>query len=49
MGVSRGTASWIDGRIDDYTTSEVQHDMASVEKIRAWLHDPKFRDVLIPA
>ncbi|KAL2019756.1 hypothetical protein VTK56DRAFT_9200 [Thermocarpiscus australiensis] len=32
--MSRGTAGWID---EDYSTSEKEHDLAALPKIRAWL------------
>ncbi|KAK1773081.1 kinase-like domain-containing protein [Copromyces sp. CBS 386.78] len=41
LGVSRGTPGWIDEE-DDYTTSDVKHDLFALGKIREWLEDPKF-------
>ncbi|KAK3401577.1 kinase-like domain-containing protein [Sordaria brevicollis] len=41
LGVSRGTPGWIDEE-DDYTTSEIRHDIFALGKFRAWLEDPKF-------
>lgn len=35
----RGTKGRIVGEIKDYATSEVQHDIFALEKIRAWLED----------
>jgi serine/threonine protein kinase len=37
LGASRGTAGWMEGDMDDYTTSETRHDTFAVERIRAWL------------
>jgi serine/threonine protein kinase len=33
----RGTKAWIEGDIEDYTTSDAQHDIFALGKIRAWL------------
>ncbi|KAK5995740.1 hypothetical protein PT974_04158 [Cladobotryum mycophilum] len=44
LGTSRGTTGWIQGRIEDYTTSKGEHDVFGLEKIRAWLDSPTFRD-----
>lgn len=35
----RGTPGWVDDE-DDYSTSEMQHDIFAIEKIRAWLEKP---------
>lgn len=39
LGASRGTVGWVEGDMDDYTTSETRHDTFAVEKIRGWLDD----------
>ncbi|QKX64738.1 uncharacterized protein TRUGW13939_11914 [Talaromyces rugulosus] len=36
----RGTKEWIEGDIEDYTTSEAQHDIFALGKIRSWLDNP---------
>lgn len=41
LGVSRGTPGWID-EADNYTTSEVRHDVFALGKIREWLKNPEF-------
>ncbi|KAJ5581462.1 hypothetical protein N7535_000082 [Penicillium sp. DV-2018c] len=33
----RGTRGWVEGEIGDYTTSEAQHDIFALGKIRTWL------------
>ncbi|KAJ5722411.1 hypothetical protein N7488_000446 [Penicillium malachiteum] len=33
----RGTEDWIEGKIEDYTTSEARHDIFALGKIRDWL------------
>ncbi|KAJ5735414.1 uncharacterized protein N7483_000539 [Penicillium malachiteum] len=33
----RGTKDWIEGKIEDYTTSEAQHDIFALGKIKDWL------------
>lgn len=35
----RGTKGWIDGEIEDYTTSDEQHDLSALDKISSWLHE----------
>ncbi|KND88609.1 hypothetical protein TOPH_06706 [Tolypocladium ophioglossoides CBS 100239] len=42
LGTSRGTSGWIEGRIEDYTTSKREHDIFALEKIRVWLDNPTF-------
>lgn len=42
LGTSRGTSGWIEGRIEDYTTSKKEHDIFALEKIRIWLDNPTF-------
>ncbi|CAL5872048.1 uncharacterized protein PFLUO_LOCUS6305 [Penicillium psychrofluorescens] len=44
LGTSRGTSGWIEGRIEDYTTSKKEHDIFSLEKMRLWLENPTFDD-----
>ncbi|KAG7126049.1 Serine/threonine-protein kinase/endoribonuclease IRE2 like [Verticillium longisporum] len=44
LGTSRGTSGWIEGRIEDYTTSRKEHDVFALEKIRVWLNNPTFDD-----
>ncbi|KAJ5439074.1 uncharacterized protein N7458_010072 [Penicillium daleae] len=44
LGTSRGTSGWIEGRIEDYTTSKKEHDIFALEKIRFWLDNPTFGD-----
>jgi len=41
LTTSRGTPGWVDNE-DDYTTSEVRHDIFAVEKLRVWLDQPTF-------
>jgi serine/threonine protein kinase len=36
----RGTKEWIEGGIEDYTTSEAQHDIFALGKTRSWLDNP---------
>ncbi|KAJ5135487.1 uncharacterized protein N7515_004765 [Penicillium bovifimosum] len=36
----RGNKDWIEGEIGDYATSEAQHDIFALGKIRAWLEVP---------
>lgn len=43
MGMSRGTSGWIEGRIEDYTTSRKEHDIFALDKIDAWLDNPTFK------
>ncbi|KAJ5773308.1 hypothetical protein N7457_008204 [Penicillium paradoxum] len=38
----RGTKEWIDGEIKDYNTSDKEHDISALAKIRAWLDKPVF-------
>ncbi|KAE8146850.1 kinase-like domain-containing protein [Aspergillus avenaceus] len=33
----RGTKEWIDGEIEDYVTSDEQHDLSALDKISSWL------------
>ncbi|KAL1849088.1 hypothetical protein Plec18170_007747 [Paecilomyces lecythidis] len=35
----RGTKGWIDGKIEDYTTSDEQHDLSALDKISSWLDE----------
>lgn len=44
LGTSRGTSGWIEGRIEDYTTSKKEHDIFALEKMRLWLDNPTFDD-----
>ncbi|KAI0974131.1 kinase-like domain-containing protein [Xylaria arbuscula] len=44
LGTSRGTSGWIEGRIEDYTTSRKEHDIFALEKIQIWLDNPTFDD-----
>ncbi|EEH02712.1 conserved hypothetical protein [Histoplasma capsulatum G186AR] len=44
LGTSRGTSGWIEGRIEDYTTSKKEHDTFALEKMRLWLDNPTFDD-----
>ncbi|KAI1302018.1 kinase-like domain-containing protein [Xylaria venustula] len=44
LGTSRGTSGWIEGRIEDYTTSRKENDIFALEKIRVWLDNPTFDD-----
>ncbi|KAJ5246656.1 hypothetical protein N7468_001639 [Penicillium chermesinum] len=44
LGTSRGTSGWIEGRIEDYTTSKKEHDIFALEKIRLWLDNPTIDD-----
>ncbi|KAG8169406.1 hypothetical protein KVR01_000151 [Diaporthe batatas] len=44
LGTSRGTKGWIDVSMDDYHTSDKQHDLFALEKIRDWLDNPTFDD-----
>ncbi|KAK4186181.1 kinase-like domain-containing protein [Podospora australis] len=39
LGTSRGTAGWIDGKIEDYTTSKKENDIFALQKIRAWIEE----------
>ncbi|KAL4781941.1 hypothetical protein BJX76DRAFT_359374 [Aspergillus varians] len=39
---TRGTKEWIDGEIEDYTTSDEQHDLSALAKIGVWLDEPVF-------
>ncbi|KAK1768718.1 kinase-like domain-containing protein [Phialemonium atrogriseum] len=34
LGTFRGTTGWIDGQIEDYTTSKKEHDIFALEKMR---------------
>jgi hypothetical protein len=40
----RGTKEWIDGEIEDYTTSDEQHDLSALAKIGAWLDESVFTE-----
>ncbi|KAH6957514.1 kinase-like domain-containing protein [Ilyonectria sp. MPI-CAGE-AT-0026] len=42
LTTSRASKGWIDGGIGEYTTSETQHDISALSKIRVWLENPKF-------
>lgn len=42
LSIGGGTEGWIDGDLDDYTTSEKSHDISALVKIRAWLDNPTF-------
>ena len=42
LGTSRGTAGWIEGKIEDYTTSRKENDIFALKKIRIWLDNPDF-------
>ncbi|KAM5342079.1 hypothetical protein ACJ41O_015110 [Fusarium nematophilum] len=42
LTTSRASKGWIDCGIDDYTTSETQHNISALSKIRVWLENPKF-------
>ena len=44
LGTSRGTSGWIEGRIEDYTTSRKEHDIFALDKLRMWLDNPAFDD-----
>ncbi|KAJ5081579.1 hypothetical protein NUU61_009843 [Penicillium alfredii] len=44
LGTSRGTSGWIEGRIEDYTTSKKEHDIFALEQLRHWLDNPPFDD-----
>lgn len=44
LGTSRGTSGWIEGRIEDYTTSKKEHDVFALEKMRLWLDNLTFDD-----
>lgn len=44
LGTSWGMSGWIEGRIEDYTTSEKEHDIFALEKMRLWLDNPTFDD-----
>ena len=34
-----GTREWIDGEIEDYITSDEQHDLSALDKISAWIDE----------
>jgi len=42
LGASRGTPGWMENG-DEYTTSKESHDIAALDKIRAWLDNPTFK------
>lgn len=42
LTISGGTEGWMEGDVDDYTTSEKSHDIYALVKIRAWLDNPTF-------
>jgi serine/threonine protein kinase len=44
LSTSRGTKGWIDCEMEHYTTSETQHDISALTKIREWLNNPIFKD-----
>ena len=44
LGTSRGTSGWIEGGMEDYTTSEKEHDTFALGKMRLWLDNPTFDD-----
>lgn len=41
LGTSRGTSGWIEGPIENYTTSMREHDLFALEKLRYWILDFK--------
>lgn len=40
---TRGTEGWRDVDIEEYTTSDMKHDIFALEKLRAWLDKPTVR------
>ncbi|KFH44832.1 cell division protein kinase-like protein [Hapsidospora chrysogenum ATCC 11550] len=44
LSTSRGTKGWISCPMEDYATSETQHDIFALAKLRAWLDNPTFED-----
>jgi serine/threonine protein kinase len=44
LGTSRGTSDWIEGLMKNYTVSRKEHDIFALEKMRAWLNKPTFRE-----
>ncbi|KAK3987158.1 kinase-like domain-containing protein [Cladorrhinum sp. PSN332] len=42
LGTSRGTSGWIEGKIQDYTTSRKENDLFALRKMRAWIEEPTF-------
>ena len=44
LSTSRGTKGWISCAMEDYTTSETQHDIFALAKLRVWLDNPTFED-----
>ncbi|CAL5869281.1 uncharacterized protein PFLUO_LOCUS3509 [Penicillium psychrofluorescens] len=38
----RGTKEWIDGKTEDYHTSDAKHDVSALVKLGAWLDKPVF-------
>ena len=42
LGSTRGTPGWVEGPMEEYTTSEERHDTFAIGKIRDWLDNPTF-------
>ena len=42
LGIRRGTGGWIEEEMKDYHTSDKNHDLFALGKIRAWLDNPSF-------
>ena len=42
LGIRRRTEGWIEGEMKDYHTSDKNHDLFALGKIRAWLDNPSF-------
>ena len=44
LGLSRGTTGWVEGKIEDYTTSAKENDIFALKIIRTWLDNPTFEE-----
>ncbi|KXX83422.1 Calcium/calmodulin-dependent protein kinase type 1B [Madurella mycetomatis] len=44
LGTSRGTSGWIEGTIEEYTTSSKENDIVVLEKLRTRLDNPTFEN-----